>query len=240
MILSLDRVGISYGKTQIVHDVSLQVRKGEAFGLIGLNGQGKTSLIKAILGLREPDGGSIEIAGKNPSDPASRAGLVFLPERFDPPWFLSGMEFIAFTLRLYGRRHDREQALIHARRVALDEDALKRKVRTYSKGMRQKLGLIATVMTGCPLLILDEPMSGLDPEARARVKDLLVECRSQGRTVFFTSHILADMDELCDRVAVLHGGTIRFTGSPADLRQATGQDTLERAFLHSIEKKDAA
>jgi ABC-2 type transport system ATP-binding protein len=106
--------------------------------------------------------------------------------------------------------------------------------------MRQKLGLMGAMLTGCDLMILDEPMSGLDPLARARVKDLILRCRDEGRTVFLSSHILADMDEICDRVAILHGGRIGFTGPPSDFRAQMGSDNLERAFLHFIEQKDAA
>lgn len=239
-ILTLDQVNISYGKFPAVKTVSFKVQAGEVFGLIGLNGAGKTSLIKCILGLRVQDSGHIHVFGKPPASKAGRKALAFLPERFDPPWFLSGMEFIKFSLRLYHRPFDAGEVVDYAKRLALDPAALKRRVQTYSKGMRQKLGLIATIMTECELMILDEPMSGLDPMARALVKDMLIEYQKKGKTLFFTSHILADMDEICGRVAVLHQGEITFTGSPADLKTSTGAESLERAFLLSIEKKTAA
>ena len=239
-ILTLNNVSVSYGRLMAVRDVSLRVGAGEAFGLIGLNGAGKTSLIKCILGLREQQAGSIAVFGEPPASKAGRKSLAFLPERFDPPWFLTGMEFVKFSLRLYKRPFDEEAVTAAAERLALDTRALKRKVQTYSKGMRQKLGLIGTIMTGCELMILDEPMSGLDPMARALVKDMLVECGKQGRTIFFTSHILADMDEMCGRVAVLHEGELHFTGPSGDLKKKTGTENLERAFLHSIERRDAA
>ena len=124
--------------------------------------------------------------------------------------------------------------------MALDADVLKRRVQTYSKGMRQKLGLLGTTLTGCSLLILDEPMSGLDPMARSHVKDMLAEAQTKERTIFLSSHILADMDEICDRVAVLHNNTIMFVGTPSELKKKTMSKNLERAFLHFIEKKDAA
>ncbi len=239
-ILALDHVSISYGKLGAVRDVSLRVLAGETFGLIGLNGAGKTSLIKCILGLRTQNSGSITVYGKPPASKAGRVSLAYLPERFEPPWFLTGMEFVRFSLELYKQPFDRSAVIASAERLALDPAALKRRVQTYSKGMRQKLGLIGTVMTGCRLMILDEPMSGLDPMARALVKDMLVECQKEGRTIFLTSHILVDMDEICDRVAVLHEGAIHFTGTPKDLKKTTGLDNLERAFLQSIEKRTAA
>lgn len=239
-ILVLDNVNITYGKLTAVRNVSLRLKAGETFGLIGLNGAGKTSLIKCILGLRTASGGRITVFGKPPQSKAGRELLVFLPERFEPPWFLSGMEFVKFSLALYREPFDEQKVIDYARRLALDPDALRSRVQTYSKGMRQKLGLIATILTGSKLMILDEPMSGLDPLARALVKDLLVECRGQGRTIFLTSHILVDMDEICSRVAVLHEGSMQFDGSPAELRKTMNAENLERAFLQSIEKKAAA
>ena len=113
--------------------------------------------------------------------------------------------------------------------------ALTRPIRGYSKGMVQKLGLLATLLTDRPLLILDEPMSGLDPKARIRLKQQLADYRSRGRTIFMSSHILADHDELCDRVAVLHQGRLGYVGSPAGLKERQGAATLETAFLAEIE-----
>ncbi|MGB4056549.1 MAG: ABC transporter ATP-binding protein [Alphaproteobacteria bacterium] len=239
-ILALDRVNVSYGKAHVVRDVSFALNPGETFGLIGLNGAGKTSLIKCILGLRTQASGSISVFGEPPAMKKGRMSLSYLPERFEPPWFLTGMEFIKFSLSLYGRPFNPEEVVEKARRLALDPDALRRRVQTYSKGMRQKLGLIGTIMVGCNLMILDEPMSGLDPQARALVKDVLMECRKEGRTIFLTSHILVDMDEICDHVAVLHQGGIVFEGTPGQMKKETGIDNLERAFLQSIEKRAAA
>ena len=239
-IFTVENVDVAYGTHQVLKQVSFSVKPGEMFGLIGLNGAGKTSLIKAALGLRPPDSGAIRLLGRDPADPAARQALSFLPERFDPPWFLSGMEFLKFSMDLYSRPFDPARMIEAARALALDPAALSRRVETYSKGMRQKLGLMGALLTGCDLMILDEPMSGLDPLARARVKDLILCCRDEGRTVFLSSHILADMDEICDRVAVLHDGRIGFTGPPADFRASMGYDNLERAFLHFIEQKVAA
>lgn len=239
-IFSVEGVNVAYGAAQVLKNISLTVRAGEMFGLIGLNGAGKTTLIKAALGLRPPDSGKILLFGRDPADPEARKRLSFLPERFEPPWFLSGMEFLQFSMNLYGRDFDETEMTRSAERLALDPSALGRRVQTFSKGMRQKLGLMAAVLTGCDLMILDEPMSGLDPLARARVKDLILECKVQGRTVFLSSHILADMDEICDRVAIMHEGVIGFTGTPAAFKTMMACDNLERSFLHFIEKKAAA
>lgn len=239
-VLAIDSVSAGYGGIPVIKDVTLDIRSGETFGLIGLNGAGKTTLIKNILGLRNDHQGQITIQGLPTRDKQSRASLAYLPERFEPPWFLSGMEFVQFSLRLYGRTFDSQAVLEAAHSLALDPAALKRRVHTYSKGMRQKLGLIGTLLTGCSLYILDEPMSGLDPRARTLVKDWLQKRRTAAQTVFLSSHILADLDEICDRVAVLHGGAIRFLGSPAELKDLTQENHLERAFLSFIEEKNRA
>ncbi|GJL84512.1 MAG: ABC transporter [Micavibrio sp.] len=238
--LVIDDVSVSYGAAPVIHDISLQIKEGESFGLMGLNGAGKTTLIKAILGLREQDSGQISIYDAPCTSSESKARLAYLPERFEPPWFLTGFEFLRFSLKLYNQEFDQEHVAQAAEKLALDKDALKRRVQTYSKGMRQKLGLLGTILTNCSLLILDEPMSGLDPQARSLVKDMLAEAQTKERTIFLSSHILADMEEVCDRVAVLHGGVIMSTGTPAELKKKTGSKNLERAFLHFIEKKDAA
>ena len=146
------------------------------------------------------------------------------------------MEFVRFSLSLYNAPVDDAAVRAAAQSLALDPAVLDRRVQTYSKGMRQKLGLLGTILTGCGLFILDEPMSGLDPRARAAVKDMLLETKAAGKTIFLSSHILADMDEICDRVAVLHEGRILYTGTPAGLKDQTGTESLERAFLKKIDQ----
>lgn len=239
-VLHIKNVNLFYNDFQAVNDASLSINKGEVFGLMGLNGAGKTTLIKSILGLRDQQSGDINILGNNKMAVESRNNLAFLPERFDPPWFLTGIEFIKFSLSLYKKSFEEAEIIKAAEKIALDKSALKRRVHTYSKGMRQKLGLLGTILTKCSLLILDEPMSGLDPEARSLVKDMIVDVKSEGSTIFLSSHILADMDEICDRVAVLHNKEILFVGAPKELKKKTGVDNLERAFLQFIEKKQAA
>ncbi|MBX2835085.1 MAG: ABC transporter ATP-binding protein [Micavibrio sp.] len=240
VILNIRNVGVSYADKCAIQNIDLDVHKGEFFGLIGINGAGKTTLIKTILGLRDPDEGEIYIAGKRVTQNTTSRKIAFLPERFEPSWFLSGIEFLEFSCKLYNLKWSKDEYRGYAERLALDPDALKRRVQTYSKGMRQKLGLLATVMTGAEMLILDEPMSGLDPVARTLVKDLLVDVRKQGRTVFLSSHILADMDEICDRISLMHKNELRFVGTPAELKKQTGAQNLERAFLQYIETKAAA
>lgn len=240
VILSIENVSARYGKHEAIRNLNFDVKRGEFFGLVGLNGAGKTTLIKSIVSLRRQNSGQINIYGVDCFDARSKRYVAYLPERFDPPWFLSGMEFVRFSLRLYNQELNEDKIWDYVDKLALDRAALKRKVQTYSKGMRQKLGLLATVLTNCELLILDEPMSGLDPMARARVKDMLLGIRNDNRTVFLSSHILADMDEICDRITVLHEKELRFTGAPSELRERAGAENLERAFLQHIEQYEAA
>lgn len=239
-LLKIQNVSLAYNGVPAIEGIDLEVKSGEIFGLMGVNGAGKTSLIKCMLALRNQDSGSISIFGSDREDKDSKSKLAYLPEKFEPPWFLTGIEFIRFSLKLYKRHLPDEEIIAAAQSLALDTRALKRKMNTYSKGMRQKLGILGTVLTGCPLFILDEPMSGLDPLARALVKKMLLEVKSKEQTIFLSSHILADMDEICDRVALLHQGKIRFIGTPSELKQKTSTANLEQAFLDFIVEDKAA
>lgn len=238
--LWIDKVSVSYGKKEVLENVSIAVKNGEFFGLMGLNGAGKTTLIKTVLALRMQQAGDIKIFGRSNACKVSKKEIAYLPERFEPPWFLSGLEFLKFSLRLYDRAFEKDEVYAVSDRLGLSAKILNQRVQTYSKGMRQKLGLLGTILTNCRLLILDEPMSGLDPVARTQVKDMLLEYKHHERAVFLSSHILSDMDELCDRVAVLHDARILYDGKASVLKKEAKEDTLERAFLHSIEKGRAA
>jgi ABC-2 type transport system ATP-binding protein len=233
--ISVNGLAADYGRGMVIENITFDVKRGETFGLIGLNGVGKTTMIKILLGLMEATAGSVSILGQSTLRGESKSMLAYLPEKFEPPFFLTGLEFVKFSLELYGRPFSEEAVEQAADRVSLSREALRRRVNTYSKGMRQKIGLMGTWLTGCPLLILDEPMSGLDPRARVLVKDEIVACRKQGMTVFLSSHILSDMDELCDRIGIIHDKALRFLGTPAELKQKTKSDNLERAFLKTIE-----
>lgn len=213
----------------------MSIQPGEFFGLAGLNGAGKTTLIKCLLDLSSPDAGSIAIFGTPSNRHSARARVSFLPERFIPPYYLNGRDFLRMMANLSGVAYVEADALAVLRRLDLDLSALAKPVRTFSKGMTQKLGLAWCFIADRDLTILDEPMSGLDPRARAGVKDLLFEFRQRGRTLFFTSHALADVEEICGRVAVMHAGAIRFVGAPDELLGRTGSASLEQAFLRVID-----
>jgi len=224
---------VARGGRQILSGVDLTVAPGEVLGLVGLNGAGKTTLIRALLDLG-PAEGDIRLFGRPHTEPAARTGLVYLPEKYQPSPHLTGWEHLRLNQHWLGRRLDRARCEDLARRLAFDPAALGRRVRTYSKGMGQKLGLISALAGDTPLLVLDEPMSGLDPRARVRLKDLLLAAREGGRSVFFSSHVLADIEEICDRIAVLHDGRLIHLGTPGAFIAAQGGGTLERAFLTAI------
>lgn len=238
--LYIKNVTASYGRSIAISDISLDVSRGSIFGLVGLNGAGKTTLIKTVLGLKRYDSGQVSLEGQDSLDAYSRKNVAYLPERFEAPAFLSGHEFINFSLSIYGKHVPEESVRKICEDMRLDYDVLGRRAQTYSKGMRQKLGLMATLLTECPLLILDEPMSGLDPWARIMVKEALLGVRRAGRTVFLSSHILSDLGEMCDQIAVLAEKNIVFKGTPEDLCTVGHENGLEKAFLNIIQERRVA
>jgi ABC-2 type transport system ATP-binding protein len=209
---------LGIGRTVAVDRLDLTVVPGEIFGLLGPNGAGKTTTLKMMLGLLRPDRGRVKLFGRPPEDPAARARLGFLPEN---PYFydyLTPVEFLDF----YGRLHGVPAATRSARiRSALERVGLagreKTALRKLSKGMTQRLGLAQAIQNDPELVILDEPMSGLDPVGRREVRDLILGLRASGKTVFFSSHILQDAEMLCDRVAIVFRGKLRSVGRLDDL-----------------------
>jgi len=223
-----------YGARAALDGVSLEIAPGAASGLVGANGAGKTTFIKCALDLCAADGGRVEIFGVDARQASARARLAYLPERFSPPHYLLGREFLAMTLALAGGRFDAARAAALAAELELDRQALERPVRQLSKGMTQKLGLAGCFLQERDLYVLDEPMSGLDPAGRLAVKAVLARLHGAGRALFFTSHVLSDVEELCSTIAVLERGRLRFRGTPGALRARFGEDNLERAFLKCV------
>ncbi len=223
-----------YGAQQVLCGIDLAVGRGECVGLVGVNGAGKTSLLKCLFDFVALDAGSIDIFGRSHRLPAARAPLAFLPERFNPPYYLSGAAFLTYLLTLQGVAYDHAAVLRMCAALDFDAAALSRTVRLYSKGMTQKLGLAACLLAHKDAYVLDEPMSGLDPKARALLKAQLAARCAEGSSVLFSSHALADVDEMCDRMAILHQGRLRFVGTPQQCRAQYGGASLEQAFLHCI------
>ena len=236
--ISVKQLKVSYRHTAILKDVSLNVSPGEFFGLVGVNGAGKSTFIKALLDFIDVDSGELTIFGVNSAATKARESLAFLPERFVAPYYLTGEEFIDYMLSLHGVPQERgTEDKVEAMAAALDLriSSLKESVRNYSKGMTQKLGLAACFLSGKKLLVLDEPMSGLDPKARVLVKRQLLALKARGTTVFFSSHLLADVEELADRMTILHQGELPFTGTPAECIDLHQTDNLETAFIRCID-----
>ncbi len=223
-----------YGPVCALSGVDLEVAAGEAFGLVGANGAGKTTLIRCMLDLTAADAGSVELFGVDARGSHARRRLAYVPERFMPAHYLRGGEFLAALARLAGSAYDVARARALLAELELDASVLERPVRQLSKGMTQKLGLAAAFLLERDLYVLDEPMSGLDPAARVAVKSVLRRLAAEGRTLFFTSHVLADVEELCSSLAVLEAGAVRFRGTALDLCRRYGEQRLEQAFMRCV------
>jgi len=209
---------LGIGKTIAVDGLDLEIQRGEVFGLLGPNGAGKTTTLKLLLGLLRPDGGEVRLFEGRPSDPESRARVGYLPEN---PYFydyLTAEEFLDFYGRLHGVKGAARRAMTRrAIKLVGLEGRERTALRKFSKGMIQRVGLAQAIQHDPELVILDEPMSGLDPVGRREVRDLILSLKEEGRTVFFSSHILQDAEMICDRVAILDRGKLRSIGRLRDL-----------------------
>ncbi|MGA1263671.1 MAG: ABC transporter ATP-binding protein [Prochlorothrix sp.] len=207
-------------KISSLKGVSLSVHQGETFGLLGPNGAGKTTLLKILLGITRPSQGSGSLLGKPLGDRAVRARLGYLPEN---PYFydyLTGWEMLRFTAGLFGipEAEQRKRMVDLLDWVGLAQSTARKKpLREYSKGMLQRLGLAQALINNPDLIFLDEPMSGLDPQGRYQMREIILTLKSQGKTIFFNSHILADVEKICDRVAILAQGNLLCAGSLDEL-----------------------
>lgn len=224
-----------YGKQRVLSGIDLELRQGEFMGLVGVNGAGKTTLIKCLLDFTSLNSGSICLSGLLHTCIEARQTLAFLPERFTPPYYLTGRDFLDYMAKMYAMDPITEQRQSILEILDFDPLFLDKPVRQLSKGMSQKLGLAACLLSGRELLVLDEPMSGLDPKARAFLKRYLLTLKQSGKTLFFSTHLLTDIEVLCDRVAVLHKGRIRFTGTPAKCCEVYNAPDFESAYLACVE-----
>lgn len=206
-------------RVRALDDLSLDVRRGEIFGFLGPNGAGKTTTLKLLMRLIYPTSGSARILGHSIADVSTRARIGYLPEN---PYFydyLSGRELLEYTAALFGIPSSeaavRNNDLLG--QVGLDTDRANRQLRKYSKGMLQRIGIAQALVNDPEIVFMDEPMSGLDPIGRREVRDLLLSLRQQGKTIFFSSHILSDVEALCDRAAILTRGKLVRCGTVNEL-----------------------
>jgi ABC-2 type transport system ATP-binding protein len=232
-VLDICHIKKQYAGNCALYDVSLQLAHGRALGLAGLNGAGKTTLIRCILNFAKPDSGHIHLFGLSSEDDKARQQLAYVPERFTGPAYLTGLEYMIFQAQFNATPCSEQKLERIAAELEFDTAALRRLLRTYSKGMTQKLGLISAFASGRNLLILDEPMSGLDPVARAAVRKKLAEHHQAGGSLLMTSHSMSDIETLCDDVAILHRGRLLSLCSRNEIHEQYHQ-TTEEFFLATI------
>lgn len=213
-------------KVRALNALDLQVRRGEIFGLLGPNGSGKSTTIKLLLGLLFPTNGQALVFGKEATDVAKNERIGYLPEESYLYRFLNAEETLDFYGRLFNMttatRRQRIEELIQL--VGL-QHARRRQLREYSKGMTRRIGLAQALINDPELILLDEPTSGLDPIGTKEMKDLILKLRDQGKTILMSSHLLPDVQDVCDRIAILHQGELKELGKVSDL--LTVQDVTQ-------------
>lgn len=229
-------------KVYAVDDLNLQVRHNEVFGFLGPNGSGKTTTLKMLLGLLHPTKGKALVLGGDGADPKINARIGFLPEESYLYRYLNARETLDFYGRLFGLPPKLRKMRIEA---LLDMVGLKavanRAVGTFSKGMARRIGLAQALINDPDLLILDEPTTGLDPIGTRQIKDLIIKLAERGKTILLCSHLLADVEDVCDRIAILYGGKIQSQGQVRDLLQQTNKrqittDAISDATVEKIRR----
>ncbi len=237
-ILQIQGLRKSFGNTIAVDDLSLEVNEGELFGFLGPNGAGKTTTIRAILGLLHPDGGEIRVFGQkvtpNHTSPLCQVGALLAPPGFLP--YLSGYNNLRWLAK--NNTSISESEIWEMLELVRLQKAAKRPVRTYSLGMKQRLGIAAALLNHPKLLVLDEPTNGLDPIGMAEMRQLLRGLADQGTTIFLSSHLLHEVEQICDRVGFLFQGHLTAVRSVNELKKS--HQDLEDAFLSLIQEAENA
>jgi len=239
--IEIDQLSVTFASRQGSHAaldrLSLTVMPGTICGFLGPNGAGKTTTLHVLLGFIPPTAGSATLLGTDVRQSIARESIGYLPENPDLYGFLTGWELLAFAGRLFGidRATLRQRSRTLLEETGLADDA-GRRIATYSRGMKQRLGLAQALINDPQLLILDEPTGGLDPLARLDVRRILAARRAAGKTVFFSSHELSEVESVCDRIAILARGRLLAEGTLADL-VPSGQ-TLERFFIDSVSRRE--
>lgn len=240
-VISIKNLRIEFRSTEVgdatkvaVKDLTLAVQAGEVFGFLGPNGAGKTSTMNVLLGFVPPTSGVANIFGVNVQETIARQRLGYLPELTYYYKFLTAEELLRFYARIFDiPKAERERRIDEVLKLVELEHARKRLIKTYSKGMQQRAGLAQALINNPDLLILDEPTSGLDPLGRMKVRDIIKRLKNEGKTVFFSSHELGEVETVCDRVAIMHQGELRVLGRVDDLAREH-QCNLEQLFLKIV------
>jgi ABC-2 type transport system ATP-binding protein len=214
--------------------LNLSIRQGEVFGFLGPNGAGKTTTMNVLLGFVNATGGSAHLFGVDVKEPIARQRIGYLPELTYYYKFLTAEELLRFYARIFQIPRAEAETRIDALLKLVElEHARKRPIKSYSKGMQQRVGLAQALINNPDLLILDEPTSGLDPIGRMKVREIIQRLKDEGKTVFFSSHELGEVETVCDRVAILYQGELKEEGRVNDLVQKY-QTNLEQIFLKVI------
>jgi ABC-2 type transport system ATP-binding protein len=219
--LEVSALAKRYGATHALRGVDLVVGEGELVGLLGPNGAGKSTLVKSACGLVRPSSGSVSVCGAPAGSPPARRALGYLAELFRFPGWTTADELLVLHQRLAGSNGGTAERVELLELVGLP-DAAERRVETMSKGMQQRLGIAQALVGGPRLLLLDEPTSALDPVGRRIVRDLLEELRRRGVSVLLNTHLLSEVERVCDRVAIIDRGELLAEGRPADLARSSG------------------
>ena len=222
------------GRKRAINDLNLKVNPGEVFGFLGPNGAGKTTTMNVLLGFVNATGGSAFLFGVDVREPIARQKIGYLPELTYYYKFLTAEELLRFYAKIFGLTASETSRRIEQLLKLVElEHARKRPIKTYSKGMQQRVGLAQALINNPDLLILDEPTSGLDPLGRMKVREIIQRLKDEGKTVFFSSHELGEVETVCDRVAIINQGELRVEGKVADLVDKY-KANLEQIFLKIV------
>jgi ABC-2 type transport system ATP-binding protein len=219
------------GRKRAINDLNLRIQPGEVFGFLGPNGAGKTTTMNVLLGFVNATDGAAFLFGVDVRQPIARQRIGYLPELTYYYKFLTAEELLRFYARIFGLgRSETDRRINQLMKLVELEHARKRPIKTYSKGMQQRVGLAQALINNPDLLILDEPTSGLDPLGRMKVREIIQRLKDEGKTVFFSSHELGEVETVCDRVAIINQGELKVEGKVADLVEKY-KANLEKIFL---------
>jgi len=238
VMIKIDKVSKTYFDQRVVENLSITVKDGSIFGFLGPNGAGKTTTMKMIVGLSKPDAGTIEIGDNRMDDIKSREIIGYMPE--DPYFYdhLNALELLGFMAALFSKGAQNKEAGTPKRLESLLstvglKEVGKKKIKDYSKGMKQRLGLAQALVNDPRYIFLDEPLDGLDPIGRLEFKRILLSLKNEGKTIFFNSHVLSDVEEICDTIGIINKGKLIYSGP---VKKFAGHSTLEKQFVEVVLK----